>query len=408
MELIQFRKKRRRIKKGVLAIILGFLAAVALILLGILIFGGAEETSKQGAINGAKVYSAVILRSEKVVITKDFDTADYLVRNGQQVKAGDPVMNVYNLGFSREYNEQLWTLRERIYAAQLGVLGEARDSELKSYDDDITETKNMLSKAVLSGNMSALEQLYGRLTGLLNGRSEYLRTNVRETEDLRALYRQEDDLLQAVDAQRVSLSAERDGVVSFYLDDSVSTLNADKIGQGLITAELINKALDKKQKAKWTGSSTSNAYRIVDPNEWYCAFLSGTSESLRIASNKEYDVEIAGYGSCKGVGVASFVNGKYVVNILKFNQNIGELLDVRAVEIRIGFSAEGMMIEKRAIQFKDGNPYIEIVTPNGRANVYVDVLAEDSNNAIIRIREGERVPEGTEVRYWVPKRGKKR
>ena len=71
MELIQFRKKRRRVKKGVLAIILGFLAAVALILLGILIFGGAEETSKQGAINGAKVYSAVILRSEKVVITKE-------------------------------------------------------------------------------------------------------------------------------------------------------------------------------------------------------------------------------------------------------------------------------------------------------------------------------------------------
>ena len=88
-------------------------------------------------------------------------------------------------------------------------------------------------------------------------------------------------------------------------------------------------------------------------------------------------------------------------------QNLGALIDVRTCEISIAYEAEGMMIEKRAIQFKDGETYIEIVTVNGRANVYVDVLAEDGRNAIIRIRGNGNIPTGTEVRYWIPKRGRK-
>ena len=114
-----------------------------------------------------------------------------------------------------------------------------------------------------------------------------------------------------------------------------------------------------------------------------------------------------GYGSFIGTGVSSFVNDKNVVNIIKFSQNLGALIDVRTCEISIAYEAEGMMIEKRAIQFKDGETYIEIVTDNGRANVYVDVLAEDGRNAIIRIRGNGNIPTGTEVRYWIPKRGRK-
>lgn len=407
MELLQFRKKRRRIKKGVLAIILAFLFVIAAVLTFILIFGGAEATSRTGKLSGKKTYSAVVIRSEKIAVVKDFDTADYLVRNGQQVRKGDSVMNVYNLGYSRENTEKLLTVREQILDAQLRSDGETRDPELKSLNDGIASARDMLSKAVMNGNTSAVQTISANLKKLLSERSDYLREKSQQNETLRGLYQQEDDLLQAVEAQRVTVAAERDGVVSFYIDDFASTLNADKIGQDLVTAELISKALDKNERFKWTGSSSSSAFRLVNPNEWYCAFLTGTSESLRVAPGKEYSVEVKGYGSFIGTGVSSFVNDKNVVNIIKFSQNLGALIDVRTCEISIAYEAEGMMIEKRAIQFKDGETYIEIVTDNGRANVYVDVLAEDGRNAIIRIRGNENIPTGTEVRYWIPKRGRK-
>ncbi|MBR0157339.1 MAG: hypothetical protein IJM20_07490 [Clostridia bacterium] len=407
MELLQFRKKRRRIKKGVLAIILAFLFVIAAVLTFILIFGGAEATSRTGKLSGKKTYSAVVIRSEKIAVVKDFDTADYLVRNGQQVRKGDSVMNVYNLGYSRENTEKLLTVREQILDAQLRSDGETRDPELKSLNDGIASARDMLSKAVMNGNTSAVQTISANLKKLLSERSDYLREKSQQNETLRGLYQQEDDLLQAVEAQRVTVAAERDGVVSFYIDDFASTLNADKIGQDLVTAELISKALDKNERFKWTGSSSSSAFRLVNPNEWYCAFLTGTSESLRVAPGKEYSVEVKGYGSFIGTGVSSFVNDKNVVNIIKFSQNLGALIDVRTCEISIAYEAEGMMIEKRAIQFKDGETYIEIVTDNGRANVYVDVLAEDGRNAIIRIRGNGNIPTGTEVRYWIPKRGRK-
>ena len=407
MELLQFRKKRRRIKKGVLAIILAFLFVIAAVLTFILIFGGAEATSRTGKLSGKKTYSAVVIRSEKIAVVKDFDTADYLVRNGQQVRKGDSVMNVYNLGYSRENTEKLLTVREQILDAQLRSDGETRDPELKSLNDGIASARDMLSKAVMNGNTSAVQTISANLKKLLSERSDYLREKSQQNETLRGLYQQEDDLLQAVEAQRVTVAAERDGVVSFYIDDFASTLNADKIGQDLVTAELISKALDKNERFKWTGSSSSSAFRLVNPNEWYCAFLTGTSESLRVAPGKEYSVEVKGYGSFIGTGVSSFVNDKNVVNIMKFSQNLGALIDVRTCEISIAYEAEGMMIEKRAIQFKDGETYIEIVTDNGRANVYVDVLAEDGRNAIIRIRGNGNIPTGTEVRYWIPKRGRK-
>ena len=407
MELLQFRKKRRRIKKGVLAIILAFLFVIAAVLTFILIFGGAEATSRTGKLSGKKTYSAVVIRSEKIAVVKDFDTADYLVRNGQQVRKGDSVMNVYNLGYSRENTEKLLTVREQIHDAQLRSDGETRDPELKSLNDGIASARDMLSKAVMNGNTSAVQTISANLKKLLSERSDYLREKSQQNETLRGLYQQEDDLLQAVEAQRVTVAAERDGVVSFYIDDFASTLNADKIGQDLVTAELISKALDKNERFKWTGSSSSSAFRLVNPNEWYCAFLTGTSESLRVAPGKEYSVEVKGYGSFIGTGVSSFVNDKNVVNIIKFSQNLGALIDVRTCEISIAYEAEGMMIEKRAIQFKDGETYIEIVTDNGRANVYVDVLAEDGRNAIIRIRGNGNIPTGTEVRYWIPKRGRK-
>ncbi len=146
----------------------------------------------------------------------------------------------------------------------------------------------------------------------------------------------------------------------------------------------------------------------MNPNDWYCAFLTPTTEPLRVAPGTDYSVDIDGYGSFNGTGVTSFVNGKYVVNIIRFTEDIGALIDVRTCTISIRCEAEGMMIESRAIQFKDGETYIEIVTSNGRANVYVDVLAEDGKNAIVRIRDPKDVPAGTEVKYWIPKRGKKR
>ncbi|MBR6006342.1 MAG: hypothetical protein IK064_01800, partial [Clostridia bacterium] len=347
----------------------------------------------------------VIIRNETIVSADEFDLADYFAEDGQQVCEGDLVMNVYKMGYSPEITLSLWRTKQEIYLKQLEVLGEARDIELRNYDDSVDEAKKRLCDAVMNGNTAVVLSLQDELTDLLERRSEYLRGYIQETESLRGLYRQEEDWERAVESSRTSLYAVREGRVSYYLDDFAVALNADKLST--VTGDLISAALKANKTARWTGSSRTNAFRIVDTGEWYCAFLTGANEALRITEGLSYPVEIEGYGSFTGVALRSFVSGKNVVNIIKITADMGELIGVRAVTVGVRYAGTDLRVEKRAIQFEDGEPYVEVITPEGRVGVHVNVISEDGNYVIINAKNTGNAPIGAGVKYWIPKRSKK-
>lgn len=402
MELLRFRKKRRKLKKGVLAIILAFLAAAVGILFWVVYAGGAEGSAKVGQIRTVFGADAVIVRRETIETTEEFDYADYFAADGQLVEAGETVMNVYKMGYSREITLSLWRARQDVYEAQMAQLGEARDVELRSLDDRIESARERLSNAVMSGDTAAVLPIQNELTGLLEQRSEYLRGYCQENETLRGLYNKESDWERAVEDSRIPLTARTSGRVSYYFDDYAVALNADKLRT--VTSDLVSSALRRSQPAKWTGGSRTSAFRIVDPSEWYIVFLTDANSALRLAEGMRYPVEIAGYGTFEGIALESYVNGKKIINILKISEDMGELINVRAVRVSITCDATGIRVEKRAIQFEKGEPYIEIITSEGRMGVYVDVLAEDGDYAVIRAKNTDSTPIGVGVKYWIPKR----
>lgn len=402
MEVIKFRRKRRRLKKGALAIILGFLAAAVLTILLIMYFGGSEGTVQTGAITAAHNYDAVVIRKEKIVSSDEFSIADYFADEGQRVEPGDAVMNVYKMGYSSEITLSLRRTQQEIYEAQLEVLGEARDVELRSFDDGIDSAKARLSNAVLTGDTASVLRIQNELTDLLSARSEYLRGYIQETETLRSLYKKESDWQRAVEDSRTELTAPTAGVVSYYFDDFSVALNADKLST--VTSDLITSALKRGKSAKLTGAARQNAYRIVDTGEWYCVFLTEISDPLRVAEGQSYPVEIAGYGDYEGVAVNSFVSGKKVVNVIKVESDVGELISARVIKARVTFAATDLKVDRRAIQFENGDPFIEVVTEEGRVGVYVNVLSDDGDHVIVNAKNTDNAPLHEGTKYWIPKR----
>ena len=404
MDVLQFRrrKKRLRLTRLGLAVLLGFL----LIAVGVLVFvmyrGGAEGTIQTGTVKNSVTYNAVIVRSEKIVSTDEFDSADYFCAEGSEVRAGDPVMNVYKMGYSREMTLSLWRTEQEIYETQLAVLGEARDVELRTYDDGVEAAKRRLSEAVMNGNAAEILPIQNELTTLLTQRSEYLRGYIQETEQLKALYKSEADWLRAVEDSRTTLYAETSGRVSYYLDDYSVALSADKLSS--VTSGLVDKALSGKGSSKWSGSNRTAAYRIVDPTEWYCVFLTDASKPLRLAAGGSYTIEIEGYGSYNGTALEGQTFEKYCVNKIRIYGDIGELINVRSARIRVEYDATDLKVESRAIQFENGSPYIELITGDGRVGVYVNVLADDGKYAIINAKNTDNAPIGPGVKYWIPKR----
>ncbi|MBR0135683.1 MAG: hypothetical protein IJM18_05740, partial [Clostridia bacterium] len=145
-------------------------------------------------------------------------------------------------------------------------------------------------------------------------------------------------------------------------------------------------------------------YRIVDENEWFIVFNTPASQGMRVVPGKSYPVTIRGYGSYEGVAEASFVSGKKTVNIIKITADIGPLIDARTVQAEIGFAAEGIRVEKRAVQFRDGEPYVEVMVDGKRTGVYVNVYAEDGGGAIVSTKNSGDPPLREGVKYWIPKK----
>lgn len=404
MEVLYIHKKRRkRFKKSVLVVVALVLLAAFLLMLALMHFGGSEGKMRTGSIEVQESFSAVVIRRESVISGGEYEIADRYLDEGGRVSPGDRVMDVYKLGYSREITLSLWRTRQDIYKAQLEVLGEARDVELRNYDNSVDRTKKELSAAVLSGKTSEAAALKDELSRLLTDRAEYLRSTIQETETLRELYRLQDEREAAVSDSRISLIAEKSGLVSYYFDDYSVALTADKLST--VSAELIDSIVKKSGKSpKWMGSSRSSAYRLVDDGAWYLAFTTPASKGMRVAEGEKYPLDIQGYGKFEGIGETSFISGQRIVNIIKVTGGVGELIDARTVKATVMFAFEGLRVEKRAVQFKDGEPYVELMIDGKRTGVYVNVQSEDAGHAIISAKNVSGAALGEGVKYWIPKK----
>lgn len=397
------RKKRRRFKKSVLVAVAIFLIAAMLLLIVMKHFGGSEGKVRTARIETSASFSAVVIRNESVISGGEYDIADRYLSEGQAVRAGELVMDVYKLGFSREILLSLWRTRQDIYKAQLEVLGEARDVELRNYDNGVEKAVRAISDAVLSGERADVLALKNDLTGLLTDRAEYLRSSVQETETLRALYRRQSESEQSIADSRLSLIAEKDGLVSYYCDDYSVALNSDKLSN--VSAELVDSIVKKSVKSpKWTGTSKSTAYRLVQQGEWYLAFTTPASQAMRVVSGESYPISIEGYGDFTGVGESSFISGQRVVNLIKVSAPLGELIDARTVKAKITFAFEGLRVEMRAVQLKDGEPFVEVMVDGKRTGVYVNVHSEDGSGAVVSPKNTANAPLMEGVKYWIPQK----
>ena len=85
----------------------------------------------------------------------------------------------------------------------------------------------------------------------------------------------------------------------------------------------------------------------------------------------------------QGTALAPIVTESSVVNILEFNVDIGDLLDIRAVNAIVTKSAQGVMVPVDAIAYEAGIPSVEVQSGEATYRVTVNILAADEDNAVV-------------------------
>ena len=328
----------------VLAILIG---VVALILPS-----RGSGTLKGKTMEAVLTPTVAVIREESCIPIEQFDMVDYLVNEGATVNAEMPVATVYKWGYTDEMAQSLVTIQQKIYQKQ----------------------RSTIKDCVNNKNDSDLLSLERDMEALLSQRATILRNFVQPDVDLNSLYTEESTKLTQLAEYTSTVSAKMTGVVSFYFDGFEQILTAEKMD--MINADVLKMVFDGSGGD--AASSGNMLYRLVNPGRWYVAFLTPASEGLRLLAGQSYHVTFDGIHGKTSVGTAlapvPYDGG--VVNILQFEEDIGELLSVRTVDAHISATVTGYEVPADAVKVKDG--MCTLSTAGGDTAVNVVAAEEDT------------------------------
>jgi len=349
-----------------LAILIG---AVALILPA-----RGSGTLKSKTAEAVLTPTVAVIRDENCVPIEQFDMVDYLVNEGATVNAEMPVATVYKWGYTDEMAQSLVTIQQKIYEKQLSILDGIESTELASVNGQIAELRSTIKDCVNNKNESDLLSLERDMEALLSQRATILKNFVQPDVDLNSLYTEESTKLAQLAEYTSTVSAKMTGVVSFYFDGFEQILAAEKMD--MINADVLKMVFDGNSGG--TASSGDMLYRLVNPGRWYIAFLTPASEGLRLLAGQSYHVTFEGIHGKTSVGTAlapvAYDGG--VVNMLQFEEDIGELLSVRTADAHISATVTGYEVPADAVKVKGGK--CTIATAGGDIDVTVVAAEEDT------------------------------
>ncbi len=368
----------------ILLVLGGAIAVMALI---------ANATKKTGEIEfgtlGADLeVSAAIIRDETTVMTEPYEKIVFDVTEGDTVSGSQVIAQVYRRGYQDESMVTLLNLQKEIYDYQIQLLGGQEPQELTDLNASI-ETVESQIRAVSRGesdlDMLDLEQ---SLKDLQTQRVTLMQTIVTADTTLNALYTELSSQQSTVESWKKDvLNTCGSGIVSFYFDGYEQVLNIDKLST--INSALI-KTVVKGGNTASTVSSTSETplYRVIDNTHWFIAFVTDSSDPMRLAEGEVYNVIFPDYSdqAYTATARAGSVSEDAVVNILEFSTDIGKLIGVRTVSAEISKSAQGLVVPLKAIEIVDGVPGINISYGDTVLRVEVDILAQNNKKAVIRAK----------------------
>lgn len=325
--------------------------------------------------------NVVIIRDEISVYAERYSRIRFAVEEGSDVSNGDTLATAYKWGFSDDLTQSLISIRVQIFEAQNQLRSGVTDPELSALNLQIQQKQAQIREAVMFSGGQDVFTLEQELNTLLAQRSSYLKDLVQPNESLTSLYNSQTSKENQIADYAQVITATTDGKVSFYLDGYEQVLSAEKLNT--INAALISSTV--KNGSASTGTVDNLVCRIVNEDHWYIAFVTSTSSAWRLVEGESYTVVFDGYASDVFIGsaLAPVISENGVLNILEFNQSIGELINLRTLSASIRLEATGLMLPLSAITVTDGIPGITI-DGNTRYRVEVEVLAVNEDYAIIR------------------------
>ena len=221
---------RRKRVTGRFFVFLLALLVIAFLILRPRLFPGSKETVIMMAnADQRQTVDCVIIRDESVTLAESTARVEYISPENSLVTADTTVANLYATGYSESLLNNLETTRKKIQDYHKQLLANIVDSQLQELDQRVNrkaiEFKNLITRQTIGNLKTVASQLETEMVR----RQEYLRQNKRGDSKLTKLYDEENTRLASIQSWRTVSNADRDGVVSFYIDGYETDLTPDTL-----------------------------------------------------------------------------------------------------------------------------------------------------------------------------------
>jgi len=375
---------RRRRVTGRFYIFLLIVALIAFLILRPFLFSGPRESVIMMANSAyTQKLDCIIIRDEQVTSSDSTARVEYIAKENSLIGQGDTVVNLYTTGYSESLLNNLENTRQNIQAYHKELLANILDNDLERLDGVVNtmalEFKNLITHQT-AGN---LETVTAQLETAMVNRQEYLRQNKREDTKLTKLYEEENTRLTSIQSWRKVSTAEKGGVVSFYLDGYENDLRAEDISYLGISD--VRTVLGGGKLSNTQNTLSEGIYRIVDQDHWYVAILVDAEDWTPVVG-QSYFLQLEGYDDlCYTAAVTSVLkeNGN-ILAIFEINDPMGPLIYKRTGKAQFSITLTGLSVDSKALYEQQGQIGVWLYDVPGGTFVPVEVLHDDGDIAMIQ------------------------
>mgnify|MGYP000424523547 CR=1 FL=1 len=375
--------RKRRVKPRFFVFIAILLVAVFLLARPLLTASSGVESIIDVNSSITQSMDCVIIRDESVTTSDSTVRVEYIARENTEVSQGDTIASLFTTGYTESLLTRLEEIRQNIQAYHKTLLGTIVDSDLDRLDAVVDicadDFRNLVTQQTRGNLQTVIEQLE---TAMVN-RQDYMRQNKRDDTRLTQLYDQENTQLNSIQSWRVDSAANRDGVLSFYIDGYENDLTAASLDS--LTPADIRAVLAGSDLATTADTRSTGIYRIVDQDTWYVALVSSADNWIPVVGQNYY-LQFEGFADLEYSATVTNVqkSSGTVLAIFEINQPIGPMIYQRTGRATLSISLSSLAVNTRALYNQDGQLGVWLNDVPGGTFVPVEVLSTEGDYSLIQ------------------------
>ena len=376
---------RKRRVTGRFFLFLLALLVIAFLILRPRLFPGSKETVIMMAnADQRQTVDCVLIRDESVTMAESTARVEYIAPENSLVTADTTVANLYATGYSESLLNNLETTRKKIQDYHKQLLANIVDSQLQELDQRVNrkaiEFKNLITRQTIGNLKTVASQLETEMVR----RQDYLRQNKRGDSKLTKLYDEENTRLSSIQSWRTVSNADRDGVVSFYIDGYESDLTPDALKT--LSIAQVRSVLAGERLENTRQTLNNGIYRIVNQNRWYVAVLYNGNTWTPMVGQNNYYIQMEGFDDLSYTASVYSVQKENdsTLAVFEVRDPIGPLIYRRTGRAQFSITLTGLSVRVEALYNENGQMGVWLYDVPGGTFVPVEVLSTDGNIAMIQ------------------------